>query len=97
MMTMRTTKQDEFMNFLMEGITLRQVHEAELRMEVATCIYDAISQCGYTTRMMADKLGVTEDEFALMLSGTEDISPESLCDIERLLGVDLKLPSAMYA
>lgn len=93
---MKTTKKDESINVLMEGITLLNVHETEMRMEIAACLYDTIIKCGLTPHSFASRLGISDEMIDLWLSGTIDIPAESLCEAENALGTEIKFPSAMY-
>ncbi len=93
---MKTTKKDKNINALMEGITLINVQETEMRMEIAACLYDAIIKCGMTPHSFASRLGISNEIIDLWLSGTIDIPTESLYEAESALNTDIKFPSSIY-
>lgn len=97
LMIMKTTKNDDFFNSLMEDISLRDVQNVEIRMEVASAIYNAMSDSKIDSCKLADILNVSLDDVLLWLSGTIDIPVEKLCSIERAIGKELSLPASMYA
>lgn len=94
---MKTTNKDEYINALMQGISLMDVRETEIRMEIAACLYDAIIKCGSTPKCLASALGVSDNTMDLWLSGTTDIPSEYLCEAEKVLHVEINFPSTIYA
>lgn len=94
---MKTTNNDEYINALMQGISLMDVRETEIRMETAACLYDAIVKCGSTPKSLASALSVPDSTMDLWLSGTIDIPLEYLCEAEKALHVEINFPSAIYA
>ena len=94
---MKTTDKDENINVLMQGISLMNVRETEMRMETAACLYDAIIKCGLTPKSLASRLGISESTMDLWLSGTTDIPSEYLCEAEKALHVEINFPSTIYA
>lgn len=94
---MKTTNKDESINALMQSISLMDVRETEVRMEIAACLYDAIVKCGLTPEVLASRLGVSACTMDLWLSGTADIPSEYLCEAEKALHVEIDFPSTIYA
>lgn len=94
---MKTTKNDVFLNTIMTNISLYDVQEADLRMEVASILHRAMEDKGLSITDMSRIMGFKDSEVSLWLSGTIDIPTEVICGFEKVIGEELQLPEAMYA
>lgn len=94
---MKTTKNDVFLNTIMANISLYDVQEADLRMEVASILHGAMEGKGLSITDMSRIMGCNDSEVSLWLSGTVDVPAEVICGFEKAIGEELQLPEAMYA
>lgn len=94
---MKTTKNDRFLNTIMTNISLYDVQEADLRMEVASILHAAMKKNGLSLSDISRMMECDDCEVSLWLSGTVDVPTEVIYGFEKAIGEEIQLPEAMYA
>lgn len=75
----------------MEKVAWRKANKDWLRKSAAIAfrILDALDDLGWTKARLAKELGVTPQQVSKYVRGEENFKLESLCKLEKVLGVEL--------
>jgi transcriptional regulator with XRE-family HTH domain len=74
-----------------EKVEWRRVNKDWLRKssEIAFRILDALDEKGWKKNRLAEELGVSAQQVSKYVKGEENFKLETLCNLERVLGVEL--------
>ena len=86
---MKTTKGNAFFDGLAASLSPDEYARVESRMCVAAKIADALRQKGMTQRELAALLGKKPSEISRMLTGTMNLTHDTMFDLQRALGIEL--------
>lgn len=86
---MKTTKGNAFFDNLADSFDTAEYARVKSRMGVAVKIADALKQKGMTQRELARLLGKKPSEISRMLTGTMNLTHDTMFDLQRALGIEL--------
>lgn len=86
---MKTTKGNAFFDDLAASLNTAEYRRVESRMRVAAKIADTLKQKGMTQRELARLLDKKPSEISRMLTGTMNLTHDTMFDLQRVLGIEL--------
>jgi len=86
---MKTTKGNAFFDELTASLGTAEYLRIESRMRVAAKIADTLKQKGMTQRDLARLLGKKPSEISRMLTGTMNLTHDTMFDLQRVLDIQL--------
>lgn len=86
---MKTTKGNAFFDKLADAFDTAEYARVKSRMCVAAKIADALKQKGMTQRELARLLGKKPSEISRMLTGTMNLTHDTMFDLQSALGIEL--------
>lgn len=86
---MKTTKENTFFDDLAASLDTAEYARIKSRMCVAAKIADVLKQKGMTQRELACLLGKKPSEISRMLTGTMNLTHDTMFDLQRTLGIEL--------
>lgn len=86
---MKTTKGNAFFDNLADSLDTAEYARVKSRMCVAAKIADALKRKGMTQRELARLLGKKPSEISRMLTGTMNLTHDTMFDLQRALGIEL--------
>lgn len=86
---MKTTKGNAFFDDLAASLDTAEYRRVESRMRVAAKIADTLKQKGMTQRELARLLDKKPSEISRMLTGTMNLTHDTMFDLQRVLGIEL--------
>ncbi|WP_294615738.1 helix-turn-helix transcriptional regulator [uncultured Bacteroides sp.] len=86
---MKTTKGNVFFDNLADSLDAAEYARVKSRMCVAAKIADALKQKGMTQRELARLMGKKPSEISRMLTGTMNLTHDTMFDLQQALGIEL--------
>nr|WP_294476545.1 helix-turn-helix transcriptional regulator [uncultured Bacteroides sp.] len=86
---MKTTKGNVFFDNLADSLDAAEYARVKSRMCVAVKIADALKQKGMTQRELARLMGKKPSEISRMLTGTMNLTHDTMFDLQQALGIEL--------
>lgn len=86
---MKTTKGNVFFDNLADSLDAAEYARVKSRMCVAVKIADALKQKGMTQRELARLTGKKPSEISRMLTGTMNLTHDTMFDLQQALGIEL--------
>lgn len=86
---MKTTKGNVFFDNLADSLDAAEYARVKSRMCVAAKIADALKQKGMTQRELARQMGKKPSEISRMLTGTMNLTHDTMFDLQQALGIEL--------
>lgn len=86
---MKTTKGNAFFDNLADSLDTAEYARVKSRMCVAVKIADALKQKGMTQRELARLMGKKPSEISRMLTGTMNLTHDTMFDLQQALGIEL--------
>ena len=86
---MKTTKGNAFFDGLAASLDTKEYERVKSRMCVAAKIADTLKQKGMTQKELAGLLGKKPSEISRMLTGTMNLTHDTMFDLQRILGIEL--------
>lgn len=86
---MKTTKGNVFFGNLADSLDAAEYARVKSRMCVAVKIADALKQKGMTQRELARLMGKKPSEISRMLTGTMNLTHDTMFDLQQALGIEL--------
>lgn len=86
---MKTTKGNVFFENLADSLNAAEYARVKSRMCVAVKIADALKQKGMTQRELARLTGKKPSEISRMLTGTMNLTHDTMFDLQQALGIEL--------
>lgn len=86
---MKTTKENAFFDNLADSLDAAEYARVKSRMCVAVKIADALKQKGMTQRELARLMGKKPSEISRMLTGTMNLTHDTMFDLQQALGIEL--------
>lgn len=86
---MKTTKGNVFFDNLADSLDAAEYARVKSRMCVAAKIADALKQKGMTQRELARQMGKKTSEISRMLTGTMNLTHDTMFDLQQALGIEL--------
>lgn len=86
---MKTTKGNVFFDNLADSLDAAEYARVKSRMCVAAKIADALKQKGMTQRELARLTGKKPSEISRMLTGTMNLTHDTMFDLQQALGIEL--------
>lgn len=86
---MKTTKGNVFFENLADSLDAAEYARVKSRMCVAVKIADALKQKGMTQRELARLTGKKPSEISRMLTGTMNLTHDTMFDLQQALGIEL--------
>ena len=86
---MKTTKGNVFFENLADSLDAAEYARVKSRMCVAAKIADALKQKGMTQRELARLMGKKPSEISRMLTGTMNLTHDTMFDLQQALGIEL--------
>lgn len=86
---MKTTKGNVFFDNLADSLDAAEYARVKSRLCVAVKIADALKQKGMTQRELARLMGKKPSEISRMLTGTMNLTHDTMFDLQQALGIEL--------
>ena len=86
---MKTTKENAFFEELSASLDSREYERVKSRMRIAEKMADALKEKGLTQKEFAYKLGEKPYEVSRWLTGTMNLTHDTMYDIRSVLGIEL--------
>ena len=86
---MKSTTNDYFWDSFMSEVDEKEYKRAEKKMEVAALIYSTIQAKGMSQKEFAKLMGKKPSEISKWLSGTHNLTLDTISDIEDVLNIKI--------